>query len=374
MRRRDFPTTKKKQPSDGHMYECISLDIVKSTDSKIESIIDQVMDCPSEQQIGNGPLSWNAGCRLPRIVCVNVQVPFFGLNVLGYKDPGCSIVAMFHITGETLHRIEDPNCEPCLKQFMNFVDGPAGRLDNRCDGKDNSGVLKAIAYCTNLDRCLQGLGGMASVARNFNGKPCLISKSGFLKKGPQPPGIMGAPEWIEMSVDLRLFATAAREMLRMCRDRIATASIHVGFLVQASDEEDLPEGLIGDVVLHTVHLENDAADVTDKIRAAPAMPQLPVANGSQSVDSEAAKKAIDVGAIVLQAQTMPKHEIKKIKSKQKANLSSVGEHAERWIKSELGTVGGNIVERLKELAAEDRDLYFVWCLRAQMVITKALEN
>merc|ERR1711865_194069 len=99
------------------------------------------------------------------------------------------------------------------------------------------------------------MGMMGGTASKFNGKPCLITQSGNMTKGPEG-------EWIEVSVDLRLFAMAARVMLQKCRDRIAMASIHVGFLVQGIEDDDLPEGLIGDAVIHNVHLEEDALDVS----------------------------------------------------------------------------------------------------------------
>ena len=58
-------------------------------------------------------------------------------------------------------------------------------------------------------------------------------------------------------------------MLQKCRDRIAMASIHVGFLIQGVEDEELPEGLIGDVVIHNVQLEEDALDMTGRLGGFP---------------------------------------------------------------------------------------------------------
>eukprot|EP00928_Gymnodinium_smaydae_P041187 TRINITY_DN27881_c0_g1_i1.p1 TRINITY_DN27881_c0_g1~~TRINITY_DN27881_c0_g1_i1.p1 ORF type:complete len:583 (+),score=101.70 TRINITY_DN27881_c0_g1_i1:79-1749(+) len=246
---------KQKVASSGHLYECIGVDLIRST-TKIEKVLNEIMDVPPHHDVGGGVLSWSPSCQLPRIICINVQLPFLGLNPLGYADPGCSMVALFHIRGDTMEQLESGRCEPSLELFRRFWEGPSGRLDNRLgrNNPDRSGVFKAVAQCGNIDECTAGM-FMADVANRFNGKPCLITKSGNMMKDPDG-------EWLEISVDVRLFATAARMMLQQCRDRIAMAQIHVGFLIQGMTDDELPEGLIGDAVVQNVHLERDAYDVS----------------------------------------------------------------------------------------------------------------
>jgi len=262
----DYKRQRRKQESNSHMYECISMDIIRA-DHKIERVLDSLLEVPPHCAVGNGHLSWTPDSVLPRVICVNVQLPYKGMNPLGAHDPGCSIVSIFHVTGETLQLVEDPNCPPSLTLFKNFCAGPDGRLNNRLQPSqkqtNTSGLFKAVAFCTNLENCTAGMHG-ADLASKFNGKPCLITKSGNMIKDSS-----GNREWIEISVDVRLFATAARIMLAQCRDRIAKAHIHVGFFIQGCDDRELPEGLIGDVFLDCVHLDQDAKDVSD--RALPAI-------------------------------------------------------------------------------------------------------
>jgi len=265
----DYKRRKRKQQSNSHMYECISMDIIKA-DHKIDSVLECLLEVPPHCDVGSGTLSWTPGNVLPRIICVNVQLPYKQMNPFGAHDAGCSIVSIFHVTGDTLQMAEDPQCPPSLTLFKEFCAGPAGRLNNRLQQSQQqthtSGLFKAEAFCTNLEDCTAGMGMyLADIANKFNGTPCLITKSGNMIKDSSGNG-----EWIEISVDVRLFATAARIMLAQCRDRIAKSHIHVGFFIQGCDDDELPEGLIGDVFLDCVHLDQDAKDVSNLI--------LPVVN------------------------------------------------------------------------------------------------
>lgn len=247
-----------KEASCGHLYECISVDVIRG-DEKLDAILGHVMDVPPHHSSGDGALGWSSGCPLPRVICVNVQLPYRGMNPFGAHDAGCSIVSLFHITSETVHKIEEPiaNQAPSLRLFRAFWEGEGGRLDNRLRRDQKAtytgGVFKAVALCSNLQECIHGMPGGESF-ESFNGKPALITKSGNLIKDPHG-------EWMEVSVDVRLFATTARVLLSSARDRVACASIHVGFLIQGISDDELPEGLIGDAVIHNVHIENHALQV-----------------------------------------------------------------------------------------------------------------
>jgi len=255
----NYRKAKGKKSADSHLYECVSMDVLRAN-HKIEKVLPDVMPLPPLSHYSSsgsvmGP-KWTPDCKLPRVICVNVQAPYRGVNPFGYPDPGCSIVSVYHITAETMLQLQGDSTawSPALRLFTDFWQGQAGRLDNRKDPQERAtftaGIFKAVAYCTNLEECIEGM-PMADTAAGFNGKPCLITKSGNLMKDPD------GGEWMEISVDLRLFATLARTMLALQRERIAKASIHVGFLVQGVEDEDLPEGLIGDAIIHNVDLEKD---------------------------------------------------------------------------------------------------------------------
>lgn len=245
----DYKRNARKIESDGHLYECISLDVIRA-DQKIERILGtSVIEVPPHHQVGDGALTWASGCALPRVICINVQLPYLGYNPFSSHDPGCSVVALFHITSNTLQTLEGPHQPPAMKLFQQFWERDAGNLSV----VKQANAFKAVACCDNLQDILDGL-MVADFAVRKNGTPVLITRSGDMFKDPQG-------EWLEVSVDVRLFATFARMMLQQCRDRLARASVRVGFLIQGTTDEELPEGLIGDVVVHNVHLERDARQI-----------------------------------------------------------------------------------------------------------------
>eukprot|EP00415_Alexandrium_ostenfeldii_P005081 UN5081 len=86
--------------------------------------------------------------------------------------------------------------------------------------------------------------------RKFNGKPCLITKSGTVFKDP-------AGEWLEVDIDIRRFCYVARSMLISLREVLPRSSVHCGFTIQGCDEEELPEGIVCDMWLHNVNLVDD---------------------------------------------------------------------------------------------------------------------
>jgi len=261
----NYRKNKRKQEAVGSMYECISVDILTGV-SVITKIVDELIPVPPAQTIGNGRSVWSRSCGLPRVLCINVQLPYRSTNFFGLDDPGCSVVAVFHIKSETLDELQTSRHSSKLKLFKQFCDGPVGCLDKRVKSSSSStnsgGVLKAIACCKNFDECASDMNKiLRDQLHSYNGtKPCLITKSGQLMKDPHG-------EWMEISVDVRQFSFAATVLLSQCRETFATASLHIGFTIQGTEDEDLPEGLIGDLIVHNVHIVNHAEHVKEDHRS-----------------------------------------------------------------------------------------------------------
>jgi len=144
-----------------------------------------------------------------------------------------------------------------LKLFREFVAGPCGSpggdredpdraLASRRNPKINLGdhpcLLKALAFADNLDSIR-----LPQFLHKFNGKPVLISKSGYVVKAH-------TSEWLELGADVRHFSPMARDMLVRFRELIPKASLHFGFLIQGVADDELPEGLLGDVHVHYLSL------------------------------------------------------------------------------------------------------------------------
>jgi len=253
------------------MYEALSCDAIKST-VKIENVIGgYVRELPpppekhGESDRGGGSaLQWTPDCPLPRIICINMMLPYeTGLNPFK-KDPGCSVVGMFHIKPETIHSLRTPTPPPCIKLLKDFCAGPAGRPDGPAGDPERSlfsrvqkrkkkdqqaGLFKAIAHCVNPQDV-----HVPDLFHTYNGKPVLIAKCGYIVKDP-------AGEWIEIGVDVRGFNVLARKMLCSFRGLLPRTKIHYGFTVQGVEDDELPEGLLCDMYVHGINMVDDPIKV-----------------------------------------------------------------------------------------------------------------
>eukprot|EP00929_Paragymnodinium_shiwhaense_P100166 TRINITY_DN62299_c0_g1_i3.p1 TRINITY_DN62299_c0_g1~~TRINITY_DN62299_c0_g1_i3.p1 ORF type:complete len:428 (-),score=100.27 TRINITY_DN62299_c0_g1_i3:137-1360(-) len=253
----------------GSMYECVSCDALTS-DKRIDNIVGrlvQLEQIPGLDNASTNGVSWAPGCPLPRIICINLMLPY----TTGPKDPGCSFVAFFHIKPEVLKELQKEVERPCLRMFIDFCKGPAGtssdpsnpkrslgrRRDTTRKADDDDGLLKATAWCENTEQL-----SVPGFMKRFNGKPALITNSGYIIRqnndgGGSPPG-----EWIELGLDVREFNWMARQSLVSYRSLLPRAAIHFGFMVQAVEDEDMPEGLICDMHVYGVDMEMDPLNIS----------------------------------------------------------------------------------------------------------------
>lgn len=275
----NYSKNRKKVASTWTMYEAISCDSVKHG-KRLENIIGKIVpesELPSldanesciPDMSGGKPLEWEPGCRLPRVLCINLMLPYeSGLNPWA-KDHGCSVVGFFQIRPETLGHLRDlDNAPPCVRLFQEFFEGPAGlpgdsednpsrslaaRLRKGKKKDEQGGLLKAVACCENPQDV-----NIPEAFVQYNGKPCLITKSGYIVKDPKH-------EWLEIGIDVRRFNLLARKCLMTFRSMLPRAIIHYGFWVQGTEDEDLPEGMLCDVHCLGFNMHSDPIPYEDEV-------------------------------------------------------------------------------------------------------------
>lgn len=266
----NYKQNKKKTPSSWSMYEALSLDALKYH-KRLENVIGNLVPVSELPRLrletarpdlsGGSPLEWSKGCPLPRLICLNLMLPYDSGISPWAKDDGCSVVGFFQIRAETLHHLRDlENAPPCVKLFKEFFEGPAGspsdtgvnpdrsleaRLRKGTKKDEQDGLLKAVAFCENPQDA-----NIPETFTQYNGKPCLITKSGYIVKDPNN-------EWLEIGVDVRRFNLLARKCLGSFRSMLPKSKIHYGFWIQGTDDGDLPEGLICDVYCHGFNMHTD---------------------------------------------------------------------------------------------------------------------
>lgn len=271
----DYMRQGNKIESSKSLYEALSVDTIKAS-TKITSIVGSLVDpsalpeppashCESDRSGGGSP-RWTAGCPLPRVICLHCMMPYESGIIPWKADPGCSFVVMLHIKPETIQALRSDSLDPFVKLFKDFCDGPAGVpggdvLDpNRSlaarmqDGKkkdQQSGLFKIMAYCMNPHDV-----HVPDMFHTYNGKPCLITKCGYVVKDP-------AGEWMEIGFDVRGFNVLARKMLSSFRSMLPKTKIHYGCIIQGTEDDELPEGLLCDMSIFGCNMEEDPLDVTE---------------------------------------------------------------------------------------------------------------
>ena len=255
------------------MYSCVTCDAIKSN-VKVQDIVGRLVpfeDLPSQDEFmakRPGATRWTSACPLPRVICMNLMLPYeTGFVPWGpwrSEDPGASFVAFFHIGPDTVESSMSKEPPPEVKQLIDFFAGPAGLpLGPRCDpdrslasrlqpGKKKdiqSGIFKANAKCLNPEDV-----NVPEMLHEYNGKPCLITKSGYIVKDPDM-------EWVEIGIDVRGWNVLVRKMLCSYRDMIPRTKVHFGFLVQGIDDDELPEGLMCDVYVYGANIIDNPAKI-----------------------------------------------------------------------------------------------------------------
>ncbi|OLP80975.1 hypothetical protein AK812_SmicGene38542 [Symbiodinium microadriaticum] len=137
------------------------------------------------------------------------------------------------------------------------------RADTPRKKKDvQSGIFKANAKCLNPEDV-----NVPEMLHEYNGKPCLITKSGYIVKDPAGEwcelgiDVRGwnvldpAGEWCELGIDVRGWNVLAPRIL----DSPVLDLHKVRFLVQGTEDDELPEGLMCDAYVYGVNIMDDPA-------------------------------------------------------------------------------------------------------------------
>jgi len=276
----DYKRMGRKTDSKMAMYGAICCDAIKA-EGRIENIIGRHIDpraLPSMHPMvsggdcsGGSSLQWSSNCPLPRIICINLMLPYeSGLNPFRKADGGCSFVGVFEIKPETIKAAmsKPEDMPPHIKLFKEFFAGPAGvpggpngdpnrclasRVDTNKKKDQQSGLFKCVAKCVNPADV-----NVPDLFQTYNGKPCLITKCGYVVKDP-------AGEWLEVGIDVRGFNVLARKMLVNFRSMLPRTKIHYGFMVQGVEDEELPEALLCDMYVHGINMVDNPLVVDDDV-------------------------------------------------------------------------------------------------------------
>mmetsp|Transcript_35975 Transcript_35975/g.84291 ORF Transcript_35975/g.84291 Transcript_35975/m.84291 type:complete len:330 (-) Transcript_35975:97-1086(-) len=247
----NYTSKKGKIKSAASLYDCIGVDVVRAGCS-VKQVLGRLIPVPTRAKE-----CWRKGCPLPRILCIVTQLPHStaGPTSSGNThDPGCSVVAMFAITKEAVLAATQASPPAAVRMLRNFMAKAGGPCPEDAS-TTSTGVVKAIAIGENVDDVGIPVLMKPAVAR-YNGTPTLITRSGTTHRDP-------AGEWLEVDIDVRYWAYAARSALYHLRGCMPAAVIHLGFLIQATEDADLPEGIIGACRVYGLDIMQAPVDIDD---------------------------------------------------------------------------------------------------------------
>ncbi len=226
----NYPKNGNKSASFPFLYDPIGVDVLRS-DSILCNIAPNMIFPPL-------PDCYDSACGLPALLVINTQLPLAMPSIFASaeSDPGWSVVGYYQIRPEAvawaLNRGAD--APPAIAVMKRLLERGFS---------DRSLAFKAIGMIHDLEE--QQL-PMMSLLRKYNGKPVLVTASAKLNFGSVPY------PYLEVDYNVRKWSLAARTTLVQLRERLASLTVHIGYLVEATEDEDLPERMIGGTTVYNL--------------------------------------------------------------------------------------------------------------------------
>lgn len=214
----------KKEPSGPSFYECVACDHIKA-DQMIHHVGAAVQLPPDIVSAAD-----TAG--VPPLLIINCQMPYEGpsLKLGAKKVNGCSFVYYFKLKDSVAEALASPpeSQSPSMRLLGRYL--KEAPTDRKLQGR-----FKVVAQIVNHKE--MGFGSAtASLVNKYNGKPVIINKTGTLHQGNG---------YLEMDINVHQFSVLARKTLKSLQPKVPAMQLRIGFVIEASDDSELPEQLLG---------------------------------------------------------------------------------------------------------------------------------
>ena len=218
-----------KAPSESMLYVPLGFESFKDD-------LDIVGNISSKLQFPGCPQFYDPACGLPALLIVCAQLPLEGPSLWGRSapDPGVSHVFYFQITNDACswglaHSRGEADYPPVVRVFKRLL--LRGFSDKELSYKI-IGIIKDFEK-QNIP--------MAGMLKKYNGKPATVTASGKFNRGSFPY------DFLEVDFDLRKWNLIARTAVPQLKDKAKELTIDFACLVEATEDEDLPERVLGAV-------------------------------------------------------------------------------------------------------------------------------
>lgn len=247
VRSHGYKSTKKKVPSPGSLYDCVSVDMFESAQQCLDMTKRVVLPKVSVDN-GTGPKTW----KTPDLFVISVSIPIEAPASVfappledgrGYTI--CHYFVLREDTREILRRVTAQDYDPSQEKIGDIQKSKVNAVrlfEQWCrrapNDPDFQARFKFIPIIANLKEA-----GLPTWMHGYIGKPVLIkrkNKTGYLFSHPEVSAM-------EFDISLHPFPYLARQAFSYLYNQKVFKNLILpcGFVVESRDDDELPECLIG---------------------------------------------------------------------------------------------------------------------------------
>jgi hypothetical protein len=234
VRQKNYSSTKQKASSGAPIYEPFAMDCF-CTEARKDNI-SRLMDLDSIQGVHDivdrlkSAKAPNVQ-HIPPVFVFQMQLPSEAPGLFGGKEdgPGWAMCVFFKLSDAALNSYCDPksNDPPGYAFFAEWC--------AKNTQKSWKQRVKLIASALNLDEM-----GVSSFVSQFNSKPVLIRRTSSIFRGEGE-----SLPYLELDIHVQKFDAMAQKSIVMMTSRANEMYMEIGILIEAREESELPELLIG---------------------------------------------------------------------------------------------------------------------------------
>lgn len=270
VRQPQYARTYKKAPSAESLYECICCQAFLS-DQRVDLMDSSTSSSifPLPDEFSNGNLPKLEDNRLPQLLIVHYQIPSEQPNIFCKTQDGKGGTIAFYFT---------PSKSFCEKSNAIFNDEQAGvnpnisNNNNDDDGNITSGIKLFTEFCS---KCEDGFDWRSkfkiiadvkdwekynppSFISKLNGKPLLIRKSAEVSRGCVSTDGGEKIRYLEYRINMHKWIYIAKKCMVSLLPKLADMIIDLGFTIEARDDDELPECILGAIQVKHINPTNMA--------------------------------------------------------------------------------------------------------------------
>lgn len=238
----NYAKKKKKLPSKSSLYEIVEIRLFESK-CRTLNIADK-FPLPTNVAYPDSkiPVINPDYPHVPELLVIHFHFPLESPSFLKPKDDGegGELVIYLKPSQDFLNELNySENPSPAVKLF--------GEWCTKCtDSLEWSSRFKCMALVRDLEK------HNISILKPYNGKPVLITESGKARRGVSADGI----RFLEFDTNVHKWAYIPRKGFHTVLPKLKDMRMDVGFTIEALVDEEMPERILGSILLNHLDPKN----------------------------------------------------------------------------------------------------------------------